>query len=82
MIHLLVDEKSVIDVFSVRKALGLLILEVQGFFFRESMMEEMADEEKVSFELFKYIIWIICEVISVCYLLLLILCDTVTSVTK
>ena len=46
------------------------------------MMEEMADEEKVSFELFKYIIWIICEVISVCYLLLLILCDTVTSVTK
>ena len=51
-------------------------------FFRESMMEEMADEEKVSFELFKYIIWIICEVISVCYLLLLILCDTVTSVTK
>ena len=44
--------------------------------------EEMADEEKVSFELFKYIIWIICEVISVCYLLLLILCDTVTSVTK
>ncbi|RHK63496.1 hypothetical protein DW055_05060 [Bacteroides ovatus] len=81
MIHLLVDEKSVIDVFSVRKALGLLILEVQDFF-RESMMEEMADEEKVSFELFKYIIWIICEVISVCYLLLLILCDTVTSVTK
>ena len=46
------------------------------------MMEEMADEEKVSFELFKYIIWIICEVISVCYLLLLILGDTVTSVTK
>lgn len=81
MIHLLVDEKSVIDVFSVRKALGPLILEVQDFF-RESMMEEMADEEKVSFELFKYIIWIICEVISVCYLLLLILCDTVTSVTK
>lgn len=60
MIHLLVDEKSVIDIFSVRKALGLLILEVQDFF-RESMMEEMADEEKVSFELFKYIIWIICE---------------------
>ena len=46
------------------------------------MMEEMADEEKVSFELFKYIIWIICEVISVCYLLLLILCDTVTSDRK
>ena len=70
-----------IDVFFVRKVLGLLDKESK-IFFRESMMEEMADEEKVSFELFKYIIWIICEVISVCYLLLLILCDTVTSVTK
>ena len=63
------------------KLLDFLFLKSK-IFFRESMMEEMADEEKVSFELFKYIIWIICEVISVCYLLLLILCDTVTSVTK
>lgn len=33
MIHLLVDEKSVIDVFSVRKALGLLIFRSPRFFF-------------------------------------------------
>ena len=47
MIHLLVDEKSVIDVFSVRKALGLLKSKKSKIFFRESMMEEMADEEMV-----------------------------------
>lgn len=46
------------------------------------MMGEMADEEKVFFELFKYIIRIICELISVCYLLLPILCGTVTYITK
>lgn len=54
MIHLLVDEKSVIDVFSVRKALGLLNKKSKIFLMGYDEVNGMTAK------LFEYIIRIIC----------------------